>query len=157
MPSPDIATGTNERNKPIASRSGVVWRFEKTMVQGEGIFSPIFEVVRDGFPLDQGFAGFVIPVASPYFRIIVAANAALSTNPGGQLKVWHVQDSGVIAIMAYKWYLQPKAAAAGQGQSVSFFSYECIARRCRFNLVNLGPGPVLSPAQAYRLEITVEG
>lgn len=154
MATPNIATGVTERNKPIAFRSNVCWRFEAALNAGAGIFTPIFDVVHDGRPLTEIEVGGVpvVQVPSPYFRLMVAMpTGAGANNPGARLNVFNISDTGAQG-SPFTYYIQ---ARAGTGANV--YRYESISRRCQFRLVNTPLGPVAALVQTFQFEIVVEG
>ena len=151
MPSPDITSGTTERNKALRIPHRVVWRLERVFNQGETLFTPVFDVVTDGYPVNLGVSA-VIPVPSSRFNITVALAGVASNNPGGQFRVLVVNDNGSFdASGIYKYYIQPRHAGG-----CTFIRYEAVSRRCRFSILNGLFGAVVGIIQGYNVEISVE-
>jgi hypothetical protein len=154
MATPNLTSGVLERNKPLAVRSNVVWRFEGSLAAGASITTPIFDVVIDGFPLNQVEVGTaaVVRIPSPYLRIVVVMPTSSGNgNPGGVLNVSHISDTGSPQ-SPFTLYCQPRS-----GSGANVYGYEVIGRRCQFTLANTPLGLSAALLQQYFFEIVSEG
>ncbi len=154
MATPNLTAGVFERNKPLTYRPNTIWRFEGSLGAGAAITTPIFDVIGDGRPLTELelLGSRVVRVPSPFFRIVVAMpTGSAANNPGAQLQVFHILDSGSQA-SPFTYYVQARS-----GTGANLYRYECIGRRCQFRLQNTPLGPVAALVQTYQCEIMCEG
>jgi hypothetical protein len=147
LTTPNIATGVTERQKPNALGANVVFRFEGSLVAGAALVTPIFELVRDGFPLNQVEVGasLIVPVRSPLFRFTVF----MDTTIGMQLSTARIQDNGSVQTPFGIYF------AHGGGAGYDYQTeYEATSRRVRFTIINSPMGGFAAGgASTTRLEI----
>lgn len=151
MATPGISSGVLERAKPLRKKKHVCWRADiLSFSTGTSIFTPIFDCVGDGRPLDEleiGTASVVV-VPSIHFTITVW------TSSGGlRIHVLDIADNGAVDPVCLLW-APSKLVSTSRGMH----RYTMHGRRCKFQFERLGMHTETGiAAVAARIEVLNEG